>query len=129
MARAGQQVVPEKVREGRRACHWWWYSRPDPNYRPNHAARSRGPSSGWEIQTVKPKRKYGVAAGSQGNKKRKVHIVRNQFRAIKPGYPEAILTFWKCGTYTFEAKLQSEAPEKVCYQCFMRDQNQTTVTL
>lgn len=112
--------------EGRRACHWSWYC--SLRYGGiSHAYRGNPAPDGWRVMCSRPRQRYGMAGGNSGNK-RKVHMVRDQIVAKHPRHPEARLTRWLCGAYTFEAVLQ-ETTDVICSACMIRSKHQSTEPL
>lgn len=113
------------VREGRRALNWWWYCQPR-GYRPVQALRGSpgAPHADWTIRVTRPRRPFGVAAARASHPLRKIHMVRDVIVGTHPRYPEARLTRWLCGAYTFDAELRWDA-ELVCSACLLRAQGRS----
>ena len=114
------------VRAGRSAVYWSWYCS---MRRGGNGIGSRGwlghnENSEWKIMRADPHQRFGVAGGNRGAR-RKVHMVRDQIIAKHKWHPEARMTRWLCGAYTFDGILQAEAVT-VCSACLMKAQHRAT---
>ena len=121
------------VRAGRMACYWWWGC--SERRATNMGMRgfdgigiSRFDKTGaWHILRSQPHSRFGYAGGGY-RRTHKVHLLRDQIVAKHAWHPEARMTRWMCGAYTFEGVLQPQAAE-VCSKCLMVSQRRHTEPL
>ena len=122
------------VRDGRRACYWWWGTNQNRatlamSGFANNGVSRYDQSGAWRIMRSQPHARFGVANGRpRRDSSVKVHMVRDQIVAKHAFHPEARMTRWLCGAFSFEAELRFEA-DQVCSKCLARYQNKTTEPL